>query len=124
MDLGSQQRGRVQPLMMMKHAKEYVSEFLGTFALIFVGAGAVVVEGHTGASHGLADAGKLGIVGIACAHGLTLAAMIYGVGSISGGYFNPAVSVAAWVRKKLSADLLLGYIGAQLLGAVVGAILL
>jgi aquaporin Z len=109
---------------MMKHSKKYVAEFLGTFALVLVGAGAVVVEGHTGASHGLADAGKLGIVGIALAHGLTLTAMIYGVGSISGGHFNPAVTIAAWVQKRLGADLILGYVVAQLLGSLVAAILL
>jgi aquaporin Z len=109
---------------MIKHSKKYVAEFLGTFALVLVGAGAVVVEGHTGASHGLADTGKLGIVGIALAHGLTLTAMIYGLGSISGGHFNPAVTIAAWVRKRLGADLIVGYLLAQVLGALVAAILL
>src|SRR3954447_25690978 len=100
----------------MPHTTKYVSEFLGTLALVFVGAGAVVVEGHTGASHGLADAGKLGILGIALAHGLTLTGMIYAFGSISGGHFNPAISLAAWIRKRLSGDLVLGYVGAQFLG--------
>jgi MIP family channel proteins len=109
---------------MMKNAKKYVSEFLGTFALVLVGAGAVVVEGHTGASHGLADAGKVGTVGIALAHGLTLTAMIYSVGSISGGHFNPAISLAAWIRKRLTADLVIGYMLAQFLGAIVAALLL
>ena len=109
---------------MMKHAKKYVSELLGTFALVFVGAGAVVVEGHTGASHGLAEAGKVGLVGIALAHGLTLTAMIYGLGSISGGHFNPAVSIGAWIRKRLSADLVVGYVLAQFLGAILAAGLL
>jgi aquaporin Z len=108
----------------MQHAKKYVSEFLGTFALVFVGAGAVVVEGHTGASHGLADAGKLGVVGIALAHGLTLTAMIYAFGSISGGHFNPAVSIGAWFRKRLGSDALLGYVLSQLLGGLVAAMLL
>jgi MIP family channel proteins len=109
---------------MTTHVKKYVAECLGTFALVFIGAGAVVVEGHTGASHGLADAGKLGIVGIALAHGVTLTAMIYGVGSISGGHFNPAISLAAWVRKRLTADLVIGYMVAQFLGALVAATLL
>jgi MIP family channel proteins len=109
---------------MLKHARKYVAEFLGTFALVFVGAGAVIVDGHTGTSHRLADAGKLGIVGIALAHGLTLTAMLYGLGSISGGHFNPAISLAAWVRKRVSGEMALGYVGAQLVGGLLAAVLL
>jgi aquaporin Z len=103
---------------------KYLSEFLGTFALVFVGAGAVVVDGHTGTSHGLAEAGKLGLLGIAMAHGLTLASMIYGVGSISGGHFNPAITFAMWVRKRLSGDLVFGYVAAQLVGALAASLVL
>jgi aquaporin Z len=103
---------------------KYMSEFLGTFALVFVGAGAVVVDGHTGTSHGLAEAGKLGLLGIAIAHGLALAGMIYGVGSISGGHFNPAITFAMWIRKRLSSDLVFGYVAAQLLGALVASLVL
>src|SRR6516164_534099 len=103
---------------------KYMSEFLGTFALVFVGAGAVVVDGHTGTSHGLAEAGKLGLLGIAIAHGLTLGGMIYGVGSVSGGHFNPAITFAMWVRKRLSSDLVFGYVAAQLLGALVASLVL
>jgi aquaporin Z len=103
---------------------KYLSEFLGTFALVFVGAGAVIVDGHTGTSHGLAEAGKLGLLGIAIAHGLALAGMIYGVGSISGGHFNPAITFAMWIRKRLSADLVFGYVAAQLLGALVASLVL
>src|SRR5215470_15110760 len=101
---------------MLKFNEKYICEFLGTFALVFIGAGAVVVEGHTGTSHGLAEAGKLGLMGIAVAHGLTLTAMIYGVGSISGGHFNPAITLAAWVRRKLAGELVFGYIASQVLG--------
>jgi aquaporin Z len=103
---------------------KYMSEFLGTFALVFVGAGAVVVDGHTGTSHGLAEAGKLGLLGIAIAHGLALAGMIYGVGSISGGHFNPAITFAMWIRKRLTSDLVFGYVAAQLLGALVASLVL
>jgi aquaporin Z len=109
---------------MLKLNEKYISEFLGTFALVFIGAGAVVVDGHTGTSHGLAEAGKLGLVGIAVAHGLTLTAMIYGVGSISGAHFNPAITLAAWVRQRLPSDLVFGYVVSQLLGALVAALVL
>jgi aquaporin Z len=109
---------------MPKLNEKYVSEFLGTFALVFVGAGAVIVDGHTGTSHGLAEAGKLGLVGIAIAHGLALAGMIYGVGAISGGHFNPAITLAMWIRKRLSSDLVFGYIAAQLLGALAASLVL
>jgi MIP family channel proteins len=62
--------------------------------------------------------GKVGLGGIAIAHGLTLAGMIYSFGSISGGHFNPAVSVAVWLRQKLSGSMLGGYVLAQLAGAL------
>jgi aquaporin NIP len=109
---------------MLKLNQKYLAEFLGTFALVFIGAGAVVVDGHTGTSHGLAEAGKLGLLGIAVAHGLTLTAMIYAVGSISGAHFNPAITLAAWVRRRISSDLVAGYIAAQLVGALVASLVL
>ena len=109
---------------MAKFNEKYVAELLGTFALVFVGAGAVVVDGHTGTSHGLAEAGKLGLLGIAVAHGLALAGMIYGVGAISGGHFNPAITFAMWIRKRLNSDLVFGYVAAQLLGALAASLVL
>jgi MIP family channel proteins len=106
---------------MQPQTRKYAAEFIGTFALVLVGAGAVIAESHTGKSHfGVAD-GKVGLVGIAFAHGMTLAAMIYALGSISGAHFNPAVSFAMWLRQKLDPPALLGYILAQLSGALVAA---
>lgn len=104
--------------------RDLFAEFIGTFALVFVGAGAVVVEGHTGMSHlGMPD-GKVGLLGIALAHGLTLAAMIFAVGSVSGAHFNPAVSLAAWIRGDLDGDRALRYVGVQFVGALVAALCL
>jgi aquaporin TIP len=104
--------------------KSIVAEFVGTFALVFVGAGAVIVESHTGMSHlGVPD-GKVGLVGIALAHGLTLAAMIYALGSISGAHFNPAVSFAFWLQEKLDPNDLLFYTLAQLAGALTASLFL
>jgi MIP family channel proteins len=92
-----------------------VAEFVGTFALVFVGAGAVVLAIGTG---------QLDLVGVALAHGLVLAIMVSITGHLSGGLINPAVAIALWVAGKLSTQRALVLIVAQLLGAVVGALLL
>jgi len=108
----------------MMQTRKLTAELVGTFALVFVGAGAVIVDSHTGMSHMGVPDGKVGLLGVAMAHGLTLAGMIVCFGSISGGHFNPAVSFAVWLRQKLDAEVLLGYLLAQLAGALLaGAIL-
>ena len=94
--------------------KALVAEFVGTFALIFIGGGSVV----------LASAGQLDLVGVALAHGLVLAIMISIAGHISGGHFNPAVSTALWVTGKLPSARTVAYIAVQMLAAVAGALLL
>lgn len=107
-----------------KLTKSLVAEYLGTFALVFIGAGAVIVESHTGMSHmGLPD-GKVGLAGIAAAHGLTLTAMIYALGSVSGGHFNPAVSFAMWMQQRLESNALALYCIAQLAGGLTAGLLL
>jgi MIP family channel proteins len=107
-----------------KYKKLLMAEMLGTFALVLMGAGAVIMEAHTGMSHMGIPNGKVGLVGIALAHGMTLMAMIYAVGAISGAHFNPAVSVAVWMQKKLSHELLVSYILAQFAGAILAGFLL
>jgi aquaporin NIP len=67
-------------------AQALAAEAIGTFALVFAGAGAIMVDDKTG--------GALGQVGIALTFGLVIMAMIYAVGHISGAHFNPAVSLA------------------------------
>jgi len=110
--------------ILIKHKSALFAEFLGTFTLVLVGAGAVIMEAHTGMSHlGLAN-GKVGLVGIALAHGLTLTAMIYSLGHLSGGHFNPAVSLALWAQQKLKTDIFLGYTISQFLGAILAGIVL
>lgn len=88
-----------------------VAEFVATFALVFVGAGAVV----------LAATGQLDLVGVALAHGLVLAVMVSITGHVSGGLVNPAVAIALWVAGRLSTQRAVILIVAQLLGAIVGA---
>lgn len=88
-----------------------VAEFVATFALVFVGAGAVV----------LAASGQLDLVGVALAHGLVLMVMVSVTGHISGGLVNPAVAIALWVAGRISTQRAAVLIVVQLLGAIVGA---
>ena len=92
--------------------KAAVAEFVGTFALIFFGAGAIIMTGG----------GDL--VAIALAHGLAIAIMVSIMAQISGGVFNPAIQVALWVTGKMPTARSGVYIVAQLLGAVAAAYLL
>jgi aquaporin TIP len=87
-----------------------VAEFVGTFALIFIGVGAIVAQ---------AD-----LVGVALAHGLVIAVMASAVGHISGGHFNPAVTVGFLITGRMVPRLAGIYIGAQLAGAVAAALML
>jgi MIP family channel proteins len=98
--------------------QKLVAEFIGTFALIFFGAGAVCVDFH------LRSSGGLGLLAIALAHGLAIAIMVSAFGHISGGHFNPAITIGFWVTKRLSTVDSLCYWGAQLLGATTAAFLL
>jgi len=94
--------------------KKYIAEFIGTLALVLVGCGAIVVGGFGGAF-------PLGILPIALAFGLTVTAMAYGIGHISGAHLNPAVTVALWVAGRIKTEDVPGYIVAQLIGGIVGA---
>ncbi len=93
--------------------KVAVAEFVATFALIFIGAGASVATGL-----------GLDLTGVALAHGLVLAIMISITAHISGGHVNPAVTIGLWVAGKTPTPTVLIYIVAQLLGAIAGAFLL
>lgn len=98
--------------------QKLVAEFLGTFALVFFGAGAVCVDFYLRAS------GGLGLLAVGLAQGLAFAIMVSAIGHISGGHFNPAITIAFWVTKRLSTLDSLAYWGAQFLGAVVAAFFL
>jgi MIP family channel proteins len=98
--------------------QKLTAEFLGTFALVFFGEGAICADQFL---HG---AGGLGLLGIAAAHGLAIAVMFVAFGQVSGGHFNPAVTIGFWVTKRISTvDVALYWI-AQLIGAIVAAFLL
>ena len=94
--------------------KQLSAEALGTFWLVFGGCGSAILAA------GVPDLG-IGYLGVALAFGLTVVTMAYAVGGISGGHFNPAVSVGLTVAGKLEPGALIPYIIAQLVGAVLAA---
>ena len=93
-----------------------MAEGFATFALVFAGCGAVVVDSERG--------GTLGQVGISAAFGLVIMVMIYATGHVSGAHINPAVTLSFVATRHFSARDALGYVPAQLVGAVTGALLL
>ncbi len=97
--------------------QKLVVEFIGTFTLIFAGVGAIC-------SNQLAGNGGSGLVGVALAHGLAIAVMVAAAGHISGGHYNPAVTAAFWVTRKMGTIESLGFWLAQLTGCVAAAYLL
>ncbi len=91
------------------------AELIGTFALVFAGAGAIMVDAKTGA---------LGHVGVAITFGLVIMAMIYAVGHVSGAHFNPAVSFAFALSRHFPWPRVAAYWLAQIAGALLAALLL
>jgi aquaporin TIP len=94
-----------------ENLRRSVAEFVGAFALIFVGAGSVMTGGGD-------------LLGVAVAHGLILAIMVTALGHISGGHFNPAVTLGFLVTRRIKPLLGLCYWAAQFSGAVAAALLL
>jgi aquaporin Z len=90
-----------------------VAEFIGTFALIFIGVGSIAANQMT--------KGQVGLVGIALAHGITIAVMVSAAAAISGGHFNPAVTIGALAARKIAPLAALSYVVSQCLGGVAGA---
>jgi aquaporin Z len=97
--------------------KKLAAEFFGTFWLVFCGCGSAVLAAA------FPDLG-IGFYGVALAFGLTVLTMCYAVGNISGGHFNSAVSVGMVVGGRMPASDLVGYIIAQVIGAIVAAAVL
>jgi len=93
-----------------------LAELIGTFAYCFIGAGSIVVDGYT---HG-----AVGLLGLALAQGLVLAIMVSTFGAISGGHFNPAVTIGVWVARKVTLGTVILYMVAQFIGAAMAGFLL
>lgn len=97
----------------MELSKKLGAEFFGTFWLVLGGTGTAVLAG-----------GGVGTLGISLAFGLTVLTMVYAVGSISGGHFNPAVSFGLWAGGRFPGKDLLPYIVAQVIGAIAASAVL
>jgi aquaporin NIP len=95
--------------------RSLVAEFIGTFALVFAGAGAIMVDAKTHA---------LGHVGVAISFGLVIMVMIYAVGHVSGAHFNPAVSFAFALTRHFPSKRVALYWLAQITGAIAAAAIL
>ncbi len=95
---------------------KYFSECIGTFALVFAGTGAIIINDISG--------GTITHLGIALVFGLIIMTMIYALGEISGAHFNPAVSFGFWLAKRLAWREVLPFMISQILGGVTASVLL
>jgi len=98
--------------METKPLSKYFAELIGTFVLVFVGTASAVLDP------------SIGILGIALAFGLSVLVMVYAIGPISGCHINPAITIAMLIAGKISGKDTIGYIIAQVLGAILGSALL
>ena len=105
-------KGTVMPM-----TKRAAAEFLGTFWLTFGGCGSAVLAAA------FPELG-IGFAGVALAFGLTVLTMAYAVGPISGGHFNPAVTIGLWAGRRIPASYILPYVVAQVAGAIAAAAVL
>ena len=96
--------------------KKYGAEFIGTFALVFAGTGAIVINDVSG--------GAVTHVGIALTFGLIVLAMIYAVGDVSGAHLNPAVTLGFFAARRLNGRIVAPYMISQILGALAASTLL
>jgi len=107
------------------HRRELTAEFLGTFALTFFGAGAICADAMLrAAAHPALSFGPLDLLLVASAHAVVLGVMVSALGHISGGHFNPAVTLGAAIGRHISAALAAAYIVTQLVAGIVAALLL
>jgi MIP family channel proteins len=107
-------------MMRNRTAAALVAEAVGTFLFFFVGAGSVVLGDY------LAAGGRSGpgLAGVAFAHGLALAVLVSALGAVSGGHFNPAVTLAVWIMGKITPARAALYAVAQLVGALAAGLAL
>lgn len=96
--------------------KKYIAEIIGTFALVFCGTGAIIINQESG--------GLITHVGIAFTFGLIVMVMIYALGPISGAHFNPAVTIAFTIAKRFPAKQIMPFIASQAAGAFLASLTL
>ena len=93
------------------------AEFLGTFWLVLGGCGSAVLAANFEPTTNLG----IGLVGVSLAFGLTVLTAAYALGHISGGHFNPAVTVGLWVSRRVETVAVAPYLVAQVVGGIAGA---
>ncbi len=96
--------------------QRYLSELIGTFAMVFCGAGAIIINDISG--------GTVTHVGVALTFGLIVMAMVYSLGDLSGAHINPAVTIAFWAAGRFHKKEVLPYIIAQIAGAIMASAIL
>ena len=97
--------------------QKYLAELIGTAVLVLVGCSSIIISGFGGAF-------PMGILTIGMAFGMAVTAMAYTIGPVSGCHINPAVTAAMWAAGRINAQEAIGYIVAQLIGGIVGALIL
>src|SRR6266480_2131272 len=100
----------------MKGGNKYAAEFIGTFALVFAGTGAIIINDVSG--------GAVTNVGVGLTFGMIILTMIYAVGDVSGAHFNPAVTLGFFAARRLEGKLILPYVLSQFSGALAASLLL
>ncbi len=98
---------------MVLEIRKYVAEFVGTFALVFCGTGAIVINEVSN--------GTVGHLGIGLTFGLIVMGMVYSFGHVSGAHLNPAVTLGLWLTGKFKGGQILPYIVVQILGAILAS---
>jgi aquaporin NIP len=98
------------PKLVFAMIKTVLAEFIGTYALVFAGTGAIVINDVTG--------GQITHVGIALTFGLIVLAMIYTFGEVSGAHLNPAVTIGFWAAQRFAGRMVAPYVAAQTAGAI------
>ena len=96
--------------------RKYIAEFIGTFAIVFCGTGAIIIDQQTN--------GVITHVGVAATFGLIVLAMIYTFGETSGAHFNPAVTIGFATIKRFDKKEVIPYVCSQLAGAFLATIIL
>ncbi len=99
------------------NTQKYLAELIGTAVLVLVGCSSIVIAGFGGAF-------PMGIMAIGMTFGMTVTAMAYAIGPVSGCHLNPAVTAAVWASGRMNTQDAVGYIVSQLIGGIVGALVL
>src|SRR5438309_2214385 len=101
---------------MSASVRRFIAELIGTYGFVVIGAGSGIVAAS--------KLGDYGLLGVAIGNGVALGTMITTFAAISGSHFNPAVTLSAWIGRKIETFEAVGYVVAQLLGAVLAGLTL